>query len=46
MVLNIRGMIKISEILTTVISKIITKDVQVMCSVLRREENGIKKLPI
>lgn len=32
MVLNIRGMIKIREILTTVIStsKIVTKDVQVM----------------
>ncbi|XP_008185906.2 uncharacterized protein LOC100568806 [Acyrthosiphon pisum] len=44
MVINIRGMVKISENLTTVIPKIMNKDVQVMYSAFGRETNGIKKL--
>lgn len=44
MVINIRGMVKISENLSTVIPKIMTKDVQVMYSAFGRETNGIKKL--
>ncbi|CAI6362310.1 unnamed protein product [Macrosiphum euphorbiae] len=44
MVINIRGMVKISENLTTVIPKIMTKDVQVMYSAFGRETNGVKKL--
>jgi len=46
MVINIRGMVKISENLTTVIPKIITKDVQVMYSTFGRETNGIKKIKL
>jgi len=37
-------MVKISENLSTVIPKIMTKDVQVMYSAFGRETNGIKKL--
>lgn len=37
-------MVKISENLTTVIPKIMNKDVQVMYSAFGRETNGIKKL--
>lgn len=44
MVINIRGMVKLSENLTTVIPKIITKDVQIMYSAFGRETNGVKKL--
>lgn len=45
MMLNIRGMMRISEILTTVISKIITdEDVQVMYT--QKREKWHKKLPI
>jgi len=44
MVINIRGMVKISENLTTIIPKIMTKDVQIMYSAFGREMNGVKKL--
>lgn len=44
MVINIRGMVKISENLTTIIPKIMTKDVQIMYSAFGRETNGVKKL--
>lgn len=44
MVINTRGMVKISENLTTVIPKIMSKDVQVMYSAFSKEINGIKKL--
>jgi len=44
MVINIRGMVKISENLTTVIPKIMNKDIQVMYNAFGRETNGIKKL--
>jgi len=43
MVINIRGMVKISENLTTIIPKIMTKDVQIMYSAFGREMNGVKK---
>jgi len=44
MAINIRGMVKISENLTTIIPKIMTKDVQIKYSAFGRETNGIKKL--
>lgn len=44
MVINVRGMVKMSENLTTIIPKIMTKDVQIMYSAFGREMNGVKKL--
>lgn len=43
MVINVRGMVKISENLTTIIPKIMIKDVQVMYNAFGRETNGVKK---
>jgi hypothetical protein len=44
MVLNIKSTSKLSENLNTVISKIISKSVQLLYSAFGRETNGIKKL--
>ncbi|XP_022171041.1 uncharacterized protein LOC111034231 [Myzus persicae] len=44
MVLNVKGSVKLSENLTTVIPKIISKAVQLQYSAFGRECNGVKKL--
>jgi len=44
MVLNVKGSVKLSENLTTVIPKIISKAVQLQYSAFDRECNGDKKL--
>lgn len=44
MVLNVKGNVKLSENLTTVIPKIISKAVQLQYSAFGRECNGVKKL--
>lgn len=44
MALNVKGTVKLSENLTTVIPKIISKAVQLQYSAFGRECNGVKKL--
>lgn len=44
MALNVKGTVKLSENLTTVIPKIISKAVQLRYSAFGRECNGVKKL--
>lgn len=44
MMLNIKSMAKVSENLTAVIPRVLSKDVQLLYSAFGRETDGMKKL--